>query len=614
MRLFEIIFFKGSLINFILIGDMMHKNTKNKQSLLSRFAVVIFILMMFFSVIISYFFISISQNNYDALIENIQSTRVKNINQEAKQRINQVIELIPFQKHQISISIKDKMRLKSKQILYAIKNIPNSKNKKINLNKTNEFLKNLANNKNKTLLYNDNFFLSNINNNKVNKSIVKNSKLKNSITDNIKVQIKTLLATKNFGIIDIFNNSKQKHFINAFLYVEKINDLGWYLGNLVSTEQFETQLKNNIIKQLKFMSLSKPVFVLNDELEFVIPPKTSEINYKKPSLIKDMYGNPLLESIKSMKNGGFIKYPSTSNVTGKETIRTAYIDTYHPWGWSFGTSSYTDEVSGYVSNIKQKMESSLEKTALNVLVITMSLLSGILLAATFFKHKLDLDMQRFIDVFNSAFKTNKLISEVPLKYREFVLLAYYANQILSERIKTHEELIHHATIDSLTQVYNRRQFMLLFGIEYRKSLKSNNNLVVIMVDIDHFKTINDKYGHQCGDFILQEFTKICKNVIRKTDLIGRIGGDEFVLLLLTLELDDALTIVEKIRVKVEQHNFIYEQYKLSLTISMGVSDIKEYHGDNESDMLKIADNYLYNAKNVGRNKMFSRNNKVETDT
>ncbi|WP_170151113.1 diguanylate cyclase [Caminibacter pacificus] len=145
-----------------------------------------------------------------------------------------------------------------------------------------------------------------------------------------------------------------------------------------------------------------------------------------------------------------------------------------------------------------------------------------------------------------------------------------------------------ADLDKLTQIYNRR------GCE--KFLKSYKDYSIILIDIDHFKQINDTYGHDIGDKILQEFGKLLKSSVRANDIVCRWGGEEFLIILPHTSYENAAEVAEKIRKKVEETKIFGN---IQITISLGVS---QFNGNFEKTF-KEADEKLYIAKKTGRNKV-----------
>jgi len=133
--------------------------------------------------------------------------------------------------------------------------------------------------------------------------------------------------------------------------------------------------------------------------------------------------------------------------------------------------------------------------------------------------------------------------------------------------------------------------------EILKAKRYNTPLSIIYFDIDHFKQINDTYGHKKGDFILKEVSKIILQNIRKTDIFGRWGGEEFIIILPFTNLENALILAEKLRKKIEEHDFD----GINITISFGVTELKI--DDNADTLINRADEALYKAKNKGRNRV-----------
>jgi len=178
--------------------------------------------------------------------------------------------------------------------------------------------------------------------------------------------------------------------------------------------------------------------------------------------------------------------------------------------------------------------------------------------------------------------------------------AVFAINAQKKQQKTMEKLRVQSSTDELTRISNRRHFLEEAQLETKKALRSGLSLSLIMIDLDHFKDVNDQFGHHTGDMVLRECADLLKKSCRETDLVGRFGGEEFVLLLPATDLEGALLIAEKIRRKIANHQFSYLQQKLNITVSLGVTQV---HKDEEGidNSLKRADSFLYAAKDAGRN-------------
>ncbi len=165
-----------------------------------------------------------------------------------------------------------------------------------------------------------------------------------------------------------------------------------------------------------------------------------------------------------------------------------------------------------------------------------------------------------------------------------------------------QKLTKKAYYDQLTGVYNRYAFEKIAKKQRILANKLGRPLSLLVLDIDHFKQINDAYGHVVGDFILQEGASLIKKSLRKTNFLARIGGEEFCALLPEARKFEAAIIAERIRTKIEEHRFIYKDNLLSITISIGVSEFN-LDGQTIKQTLAAADSALYSAKNSGRNRV-----------
>lgn len=173
---------------------------------------------------------------------------------------------------------------------------------------------------------------------------------------------------------------------------------------------------------------------------------------------------------------------------------------------------------------------------------------------------------------------------------------------LNHELEQKNELLYKAaTIDHLTGVYNRSYMIEVFRKEFNNSKRYGFPLCCLVIDLDHFKSINDTYGHQGGDFILISLAKLIQQNLREGDVFCRFGGEEFFILLPHANLDIGLKVAEKIRQLVEIETFLFEGMEIRLTLSVGITDIDNESPRNEDEMLRFADKALYSAKQQGRN-------------
>jgi diguanylate cyclase (GGDEF)-like protein len=160
-----------------------------------------------------------------------------------------------------------------------------------------------------------------------------------------------------------------------------------------------------------------------------------------------------------------------------------------------------------------------------------------------------------------------------------------------------------AIYDTLTGLYNRRYFEEKLGVDAQKSFHGGTPLSLVMVDLDHFKKVNDTFGHTEGDQVLCKISSLLKNSVRKKDTVARYGGEEFILILPEAGLEESFVIAERIRGLVERTLFEVGQAKVNLTVSMGISHFPSHRAKSKEELIKMADRALYDAKRGGRNKV-----------
>ena len=172
-----------------------------------------------------------------------------------------------------------------------------------------------------------------------------------------------------------------------------------------------------------------------------------------------------------------------------------------------------------------------------------------------------------------------------------------------EMIKMSEKMAQMATQDELTGLYNRRFFNESLTQEILRAERYQKELVLAIFDLDHFKNINDKYGHLTGDYVLKKVAKLISNEIRKCDIACRYGGEEMAVIIPEVSLENSLIMCERIREKVSGLSLAFEGKSFCITISAGVASYHKCLGQGADIFIKTVDRLLYQAKNSGRNKV-----------
>jgi len=176
-----------------------------------------------------------------------------------------------------------------------------------------------------------------------------------------------------------------------------------------------------------------------------------------------------------------------------------------------------------------------------------------------------------------------------------------ARRLNLELEETNKELEKLASLDILSGLLNRRTLFQRLEVEVERSLRLHLPLTGIMIDIDHFKRVNDNFGHACGDQVIKEMGRKLGSSLRKYDFAGRYGGEEFFVIFPNTTAQTALSISERFRKEIEKKTFTYAGERLSISVSIGVAQYRP--GDSQEKWVVRADMAMYRAKQEGRNKV-----------
>ncbi len=201
---------------------------------------------------------------------------------------------------------------------------------------------------------------------------------------------------------------------------------------------------------------------------------------------------------------------------------------------------------------------------------------------------------------------NKVTEPLILKRGDMIKIGSVALKFLPkgdpERL-TYDKLLEEAHTDGLTKCYNKTYFNNALELEVKKSKVTGKPLTLIIFDLDHFKKLNDGFGHDAGDYVLKEKSHIIRDHgIRQGDIFARYGGEEFCILLPNTNLKQGFEIAERLRSMIQKHEFMYDGKRLPVTASVGIADYRQ--GVNTgTDLFKRADKAVYMSKEGGRNQV-----------
>ncbi len=205
---------------------------------------------------------------------------------------------------------------------------------------------------------------------------------------------------------------------------------------------------------------------------------------------------------------------------------------------------------------------------------------------------------------NTVYGFAGLFRGAPFQAQEETTFSKFCSHIsvTLEKIRLFQEIKTLSIHDGLTGIYNHTYIINKLNEEIERARRYRSDLSVMLFDLDNFKDVNDTYGHLAGDFVLQRVAELFTKRLRTIDIVGRYGGEEFLVVLPETDLERSYVVGERLRAGVEQEQFIYEDHEIKFTVSGGIALYQQGHIAN--DLIKIADNNLYKAKREGKNRLY----------
>ncbi len=410
----------------------------------------------------------------------------------------------------------------------------------------------------------------------------------------IKEEIALCRSTGEGFLWDTFTKPEQdpNRQYEQLAYVTAFGHYDWYFG---SGEYLDTAIKKTdrmLLKKISTISSqnNEHIFIMNHQGDILLHPLDPSLEgqnihvSKHPHLAEFL---PLFKALLKEKREEFISYEWQHPVSKEFEQKISYLKPTADTDWLIGAGFFKSDVSELIETEKKRLaiikhKSRKEMLFFGLLLVLISLIVSLIISRWIRKQFIIYEDR--IQTSTTALK--KLNESLEDKVKERTLELEEANVLL-------EKL---ATIDGLTQVYNRYFFMQKIQEEVKRFYRYHSTFSLIMFDLDYFKHINDSYGHQKGDEILVTISRLIANTLRETDTLFRFGGEEFMVILPETALDKAYEIADRMRRLVEENDFGLES---PTTISMGVVEFQD--GDSVDSIISKADTLLYHSKDEGRN-------------
>ncbi len=550
------------------------------------------------SIILTNLFISEIKSQYEIETSQLLINEELKVKRIVKNRIENIISLLDKDYEQIIQSEKEEVK-NTVNIAYNI--IENTYNQNKNLDKNtiilkiNKRLRNLRFYKNLTGYY---FIYSNDGTSVMHPHLPHLEGINyNSFKDkNAQIAIKkitTFLDENSSGYISWKwykpNESNVKEKIG---YIKKFMPLDVFIGSAKYKEDIEVSVKKKLQELLNIITYDKSDYI------FAYDRSGNTISHVKKELIGKNRWNLsnrsryLVQEIISKAfntNGGYLSYLATIDPnTNKPAEKISYIKLFKKTNWAIGTGMYNSIIFENIKSKQKLMKKNLDDTIYKVIIYSFLITTFGVLIMLIVSKKVEDIFNRYK---NHLTKVNNTL-EMKVKYRTI--------ELEDSKNKLKEMTLR----DPLTNLYNRRYFENIIDELMALSVREDEPLCLIMLDIDKFKNINDAHGHDVGDEVLKKLADNLLLLLRDSDVITRIGGEEFAIVFPNTSISGAYKTGEKIRKEIENLNIrVEENILINFTVSMGIAIFNNNVDKDVHSILKRADIALYEAKDTGRNKV-----------
>ncbi|MGJ0371997.1 cache domain-containing protein [Aliarcobacter cryaerophilus] len=384
-------------------------------------------------------------------------------------------------------------------------------------------------------------------------------------------------------------------------YIKLFEPFDWHIG---TGEYIDGLTKKNQEEILNWLNVLK---YENSSYMFLNKIDGNVLIYEGKKVEPKLHPSPEIFNrqleISKNQNGDFFKYKYKKPNSNEEFEKISFIKKFDEYGWIIGCGVYLDEIEKELQRKEEIFKEHINEQIISIVIIFLFILLAIYFISKYIGDFINININNLVKAFSKASLDNKKIDTEKLTYTEFVILANNLNETLENKNNLEKELQNLSITDELTQLYNRRFFNSKIEEEINRAKRENKYLCLMVLDIDFFKQYNDTYGHQKGDFVLQEISKVLKNrTNRASDFAFRIGGEEFAILV-NLEKNKISEFAEAIKNDIENLKIEHSGNKVSkyVTTSIGVNFKQADELKNIDELFKVADDNLYEAKRSGRN-------------
>lgn len=398
-----------------------------------------------------------------------------------------------------------------------------------------------------------------------------------------------------------------------YSFVKIFKPMNWLIGTGEFLSNVEQELQNETLEWLSKIRFGQGSYIFVDTYKGdallmdgkSVQQPTNIWDLEDPNGVKIIQEETRIAT--SQPEGGFLRYMWRKEHGDVAVPVISFVKAFPEWKWVVGSSIYINDIEKALAAQQDRLKNNVFKDIYTIVIgflvsIPLITLLSFLVSASFNK-----ELQVFLSFFKQIQNTNDAIDLSNLKIEEFRELGEAANQMIAIRKEAEVKLERLSRTDPLTELSNRRDMLERIAQEIKRANRTGEVFSFVLADIDHFKTVNDTYGHDAGDSVLKEFSRLLKQSARETDAIARWGGEEFLILLLSSDKRDALPTAEKIRKKIAEHTFNFGGHKIHVTLTLGVVTWEK--GLTFEDILTMADSALYKGKQQGRNRVVQYTNK-----
>ncbi len=403
----------------------------------------------------------------------------------------------------------------------------------------------------------------------------------------------------------------EKGFNPRLFYYTTFEPYGWYIGTIADYRVAEKREQKKLLRELAMVRFNAGsggyLFAMDIEGILLMHPFKPKLVGQNILSHPNENGREIYKEIHTLaleKGEGFLEYDGKRPHGLEVEPQLTYLELDKSWGWILGSGIFLNQGRNALWEEMAVNRSEFQRKASDTLVSTGLITVVFLTLHLFIRRANAREMERYIEKFSMAAKSNQRVPMDDIRFKEFRRLARYANKMVEGRKLVERELTDQTTLDPQSLAWNRRHFTELLDTEILRCRRYATPISALALGLEYPSDIHETQGRAAQDYMIREFANITSHCLRSVDVMGRLSKEGFGIFLPQTKARAALEVAKRIHATVENHAFEFKSIHIPVTVSIGVTTAHPVDEVSHEDLMAMADRELTVARTQGGNQVF----------